>query len=506
MKLAGRRKILTDEKQITEKNIIPVLQKAYSKHRINACEMQFLIDYEIGVQPLPYHKIVRPEINIQTTDNMANYVTEFKKGYFWGIPPIYTQRGNQEPHDTDEDIDSSGISALNEMMLNGICIGAENQKLADFVEKTGIGHRLIGVKTEWEDEKIQSSYVNVNTLDSRFAFCVYHNGVGQKKVLGVTYVKSGTKNLFTCFTDKQRFEIEAGKIVDIRANLLGMIPVVEYERAVDRTGCFERQIDLMDNLNSLVSSVANDAVQRTQEIWWAHNTDFPVNPETGEEVTPKSGQWVKTYSAEGKDAKIAPLSSTLDSAPVLENITTTRNEILKRCFVPMQYSSEGGGSTGIATDTMSGWNATAGDAAREEQLVQGAAREELKLILRAISFASTDKLPSDNPLRKIHHTDINIHFVRQKNYDLNSKINASAAAVNIGVHPRWALQMGGGVWPDIEQVWLDSKDTMEAYQKSLFDKDKENEAPERLTQDESDQTENSPGVDGMQTNNSKQIV
>lgn len=27
MKLAGRRKILTDEKQITEKNIIPVLQK-----------------------------------------------------------------------------------------------------------------------------------------------------------------------------------------------------------------------------------------------------------------------------------------------------------------------------------------------------------------------------------------------------------------------------------------------------------------------------------------------
>ena len=50
----------------------------------------------------------------------------------------------------------------------------------------------------------------------------------------------------------QRFEIEAGKIVDIRANLLGMIPVVEYERAVDRTGCFERQIDLMDNLNSLV--------------------------------------------------------------------------------------------------------------------------------------------------------------------------------------------------------------------------------------------------------------
>lgn len=506
MQLLGRRKILTDEKVITKENIIPVLQKAYAKHRLNACEMQFLMDYEMGIQPLPYEKIVRPEINIQTTDNMANYVTEFKKGYFWGIPPIYTQRGNKEPHNTDENVDSSGISALNEMLLNGVCIGAENQRLSDFVEKTGLGHRLISPKKEWDDEKLQSSYANVNTLDSRYAFCVYHNGVGQKKVLGVSYVKSGTKNLFTCFTDKQRFEIEAGKIVDIRANLLGMIPIVEYERSVDRTGCFERQIDLMDNLNSLVSSMANDAVQRTQEIWWGNDVEFPKDEKTGELQKPRSGQWVLTYSGEGKNPKIQPMSSTLDSAPVLENITTTRNEILKRCFVPMQYSSEGGGSTGIATDTMSGWNATAVDAAREEQLVQGAAREELKLILRAINFAPTDKLPGDSPLRKIHHTDINIHFVRQKNYDLNSKINASATAVNIGVHPRWALQMGGGVWPDIEQVWLDSKNTMEEYQKSLFDKGNGADKAERLTQDESDQAENSPGVDGIQTDKANQMV
>lgn len=91
---------------------------------------------------------------------------------------------------------------------------------------------------------------------------------------------------------------------------------------------------------------------------------------------------------------------------------------------------------------MSGWNATAVDAAREEQLVQGAAREELILLLKAISLAPTSKLSADDPLRKIHHTDINIHFTRQKNYDLNSKINASATAVGIGVHPRWALQMG----------------------------------------------------------------
>ena len=233
--------------------------------------------------------------------------------------------------------------------------------------------------------------------------------------------------------------------------------------------------------------------------------EFPKDA-NGKEKTPESGQWVLTESAAGKNPKIQPMSSTLDVAPVLNNITTTRNEILKRCFVPMQYSSEGGGSTGVATDTMSGWNATAVDAAREEQLIQGAAREELILILRALKHVPSDKLSEDNPLRKIHNTDINIHFVRQKNYDLNSKINACATAVNIGVHPRWALQMGGGVWPDIEQVWLDSKDSMEAYQKTLINSDTTNTSEERLSQDESDQIENSPGIDGLQTMQSKEMA
>ena len=115
----GRIKIFTDQKKITRDNILSVLQKSYAKHRLNVADMQFLIDYEAGFQPLKFQKTVRPEVDIRTTDNMANYVTEFKKGYFWGSPIIYTQRGNQEHHNTDTDIDSAGISALNEMLLNG---------------------------------------------------------------------------------------------------------------------------------------------------------------------------------------------------------------------------------------------------------------------------------------------------------------------------------------------------------------------------------------------------
>ena len=502
----GRIKIFTDQKEITKQNILEVLRKAYSKHRMNIADMQYLIDYEAGIQPLPYQKIIRPEVDIRTTDNMANYVTEFKKGYFWGTPPIYTQRGNSEHHDTDTDTDSTGISALNEMMLNGVCIGRENQKLADFVEKVGIGHRLVQAKKEWESSEVQSSYADVYTLDSRNAFCVYYNGVGQPKVMGVTYAKSGGKNYFTCYTKTGIFEIQGDAITEY-VNPFGMIPIVEYERSVDRTGCFERQISLMDNLNSMISNFANDVAQKTQEIWWGNDIKFPED-EKGNPIKPQSGQWLLTYTGgEGNNPKIQPMSSTFDSAPTLEAIGNTRNEILKRCFVPMQYSSEGGGSTGVAADSMSGWNATSVDADRQEQIISGAAREELVLILKAINLASKDYLKGDDPLRKIHSTDIDIKYTRRQNWDLGTKANAYATLVSHGINGRHALKVTN-MFEDVEQVYIDSKEGIEDYQKKTYgetETETESVEDERIMQDSSDQATQSPFIDGPNTDQNESV-
>lgn len=507
-KKAGRIKIFTDQKEINKDNVLPVLRKSYAKHRINASDTQYLFDYESGVQPLPYQKIIRPEISIETTDNMANYVTEFHKGYFWGTPAIYTQRGNQEHHNTNADTDSLGISALNEMMLNGICIGKENQMLADFVEKSGIGHRIVDVKTDWSDEIHQGTYVNVHTLDSRNAFCVYYAGIGQPKVLGVTYTKISGRLYYTCFTKTKRFEIQGNEVVEY-INPLGMIPIVEYERAVDRSGCFERQINIMDNLNSMVSNFANDVAQKTQEIWWGNDIEFPVNEKTGEPIKPKSGQWLLTHSdsSGGTNQKIQPMSSTFDSSPTLNAITDTRNEILKQCFVPMQYSSEGGGSTGIASSLSSGWDATAVDADRKQQLIEGAAREELALILKAISLVDKERLPEDDPLRKVHCTDIDIKFTRRQNWDIATKANAYATLVSHGVHGRHALK-ATNMFDDVEQVYMDSKNGIEQYQQNTYGEEKIDSQTEndRIMQDSSDQADNSPFVNGSEITNSKQVV
>lgn len=505
-KKAGRIKIYTDQREITRENVLSVLRKAYAKHRINACDIQFLMDYERGDQPLQRTKYIRPDIDIQTNDNLANYIKEFKIGYFWGTPVTYVQRGDKEHHETDEDTDSVGISALNEMIKNGNSIGKKNMELAEFVEVGGIGHRVVEIKTDFETGVIPSTYANIYTLDSRNTFCVYYAGVGQPKVMAVTYTKISGKLYFTCITDSSRFEIQGDNIEEY-INPFGMINIVEYERSVDRTGCFERQIPLMDNLNVMVSDFANDVAQKTQEIWWGNDIEFPVDETTGEPIKPKSGQWLLTHSdsSGGTNQKIQPMSSTFDSSSTLNAIGDTRTKILQNAKVPIQYTSEGGGSTGVATDAMTGWSATEVDAVREEQMIGSAEREELKLILKAISFVPTSILSADDPIRKVHESDVDFHFNRRRNYDMATKANAFGTWVAHGVHGRHALK-AVDAFEDVEQVWEDSKDGIEEYQKSAYGNDSSGNSEERIMQDSSDQSENSPFIDGQQTRNSEQMI
>ena len=57
------------------------------------------------------------------------------------------------------------------------------------------------------------------------------------------------------------------------------------------------------------------------------------------------------------------------------------------------------------------------------------------------------------------------------------------------------------LFPDVAQAWADSKKTIEDYQKSLIKKDTQQPEQKKEMSDLSDQTGNSPILDGMKTNN-----
>jgi hypothetical protein len=72
------------------------------------------------------------------------------------------------------------------------------------------------------------------------------------------------------------------------------------------------------------------------------------------------------------------------------------------------------------------------------------------------------------------------------------------AMLKSGINGRVAMQTVD-LFPDVAQAWEDSKETIEKFQKSLFEKKETPDTFGRNQSDNTDQTGNSPILDGMRT-------
>lgn len=509
----GRARIYTDVDRITADNVISVLQDAVPIHERNAQAMAYLLRYEKGDQPLKRKKVVREDINIEVADNIANQIVEFKLGYNWGNPITFVQRGNRDMNGNPPKADDDAISVLNEMN-DAEAMFAKDQELARFVEICGIGYQMIDVKREYDGASVFDVYVP----HPLYSFVVYRNDIAETPMMGVTFRRLATGDTYyTCITADTRFEIkniyefvngEGGKRESVWSfnslrprylgdkNPLGLIPIVEFVRAYDRMGCFERQITDMDALNIEVSDFANSVAQNTQELWWGNDFEFPKD-KNGNTVSPKSGQWVLTKTlANGSKPLIQPLSSTFDYEGVQANIESKRNTILQKCYVPLQ-TDPGGGSTANAMSLSSGWSAAENSALKEEQIIRRSKMAVLALELAAINLRSY--WLDEGPVTKLKLSDVVPKFTRLKTYDLGTKTNSMIAMIKAGINGRVAMQTVD-LFPDVAQAWNDSREMIEKFQESLVKKEEPKPVSDgREMADQTDQTGNSPILDGMKT-------
>lgn len=507
--LLGRKEIYTDVPEITRENVCEVLRKAIVEHEENSAKMDFLFEYEKGIQPILRTKKYRSDIDCQCVDNVANEITEFKLGFNWGNPITLVQRGESE----NESI-ADAITILNK------CYDAENirsktQELGRFVEIVGLGYSFIDPKMDYEDG---GSYFDIAILDPRNTFVVKSSYYLDKRdMLGVTYRKDaqGLK-CYTCFSKKERFEInnmfEHGERSGER-NPIDEIPIIEWIRSFDRMGCFERQISEMDNLNLLVSDFTNDVDQNTQAIWHANDVDFPMQEITLEDGTkkeipsrPKTNEWIQTFtSKDGKTPFITPMSIEYDYTGMLDNIKHRRALILQKCNVPSRNDNSGG-STGIAMSDATGWTQAEVDATRQDQIKDSCKIKELKAVLKAIK--KCPKFPQDSPLAALKFTDVKTSIKRQKTYEMTTKINAYATGVSHGI---WYEDMINAInlFDDPQQVAKNSRETTKKYLESMFEPKKteavgglNEKAPnaDRIDQDKSDQEFNSKMIGGQNVN------
>lgn len=518
----GRRTIFTDVERITTSNVIDVIANAMSDFLANANECDRLLQIEAGYMPLGREKTVRSDIDIQTVDSVANEITEFKKAYHWGIPITLVQRGEK---DSGSEIEPDAIALLNE------CFSAENlgkkqNTLGRFVEICGIGYTLIDIKTNWVDG---DSYFQYETLDPRFAFVVRSSRYSDHRImLGVTFrVDSQGNKYFTAWSVDRRYEILCGKITNGdekseewvnrsrsgERNPLGIIPIVEWERSPDRMGVFEREIPEMERLNLIISDIANDIDQETQMIWHANDVEFPKkldengNP-TNEAEKPKSNDWINTFtSRDGKTPFIKPLTAGYNYEGLLKNYTSTRSLILQRCYTP-QRNSTSGGSSGTAMESASGWSAAEQVANAQQLLMESSKMEEVRIAIQAIK--KNPNVPADSSLLKLRYMDVKPNVMRNKTYELSTKINAFATGVSHGIAPQHMIKVVN-MFDDPNQVITDSKPYMERYLKSIYDKENEavggegEEKPDsdRTMQDKSDQINNSPLIESISIKETK---
>lgn len=528
--MSGRKKIFTDEKEINEQNIIKVLSKAMLIHSENRSRMNFLLNYESGTQPLLRNKTVRSDIDIQAIDNVASEITEFKTGFDWGNVITLIQRGVKDSGDSSKQSkESIAISLLNE------CFYAENinkvqQEVARYTEITGLGYTYLDLKDDREDGESLFTYC---ALDPRNAFLVYSNYyIDERPLMGVTYStnRDTGDTFFTCFTKENRFEIvnlttivNGKKKTDWKhlkrsgeKNPFNIIPITEWERRPDRTGCFERQINLMDSLNIMESDFVNDVDQNTQAIWHANDVEFAVD-ENGEEIAPKSNDWLMTFtSKDGKTPFVKPLSNDYDYGGVLQNIVQTRQTILQNAYVPVRGNSSSG-ATGVATSDSTGWSSAEMAACKSQAMQERAKMNEVKIALKIIEKANIEKEKHFKPLLKLKAMDCQPNVKRQKTYELTVKSNFIATMISHGINGLHAIKTAN-VFEDANQVWEDSKQSIEQYQASIYNKAdnsannngmefkavgglNENKPDKgKLQGDESDQIDNSSNIDGLERN------
>lgn len=439
----GRIPIYTSEKEINANNIKDVLKKAMDIHRRNAKDIEYLIEYEKGNQPiLNREKEVRPEINNKIVENHSHEITNFKVSYLFGTPVTYVQRAESQ--------EASGVSALNEFMFEQGKASKDQQLARDF-NICGVGYRMVLPN---EDETEESPFRLIH-LDPLSTFLVYSRGIGHKPMLGVSYYIDEDKNIrIGAYTDSLYFDMEWTNTDDIIThnvviNGIGAIPIVEYTNGYDRMGSFERALALLDAINLCTSDRLNGLAQFVQSFIWLNNVE--ITEAQAQELRDK--MMLLTKSVDGvSQASVQYLTAELHQTEVQTLADYLYTQMLQIVGLPGRENNTGG-DTGAAVSMRNGWQVAEDNAKATELVFCDSERKLLKVINNILDR-------SGNPVVKLSAVDVK--FSRNRTDGLLVKTQGLMNLLQSGINPLKAIEVVG-LFSDPQQVFKDSSEYLEKW-------------------------------------------
>ena len=423
MQLHGRRMIKTDESEVTIENVVPVLRKALPFHWKNRSEINYLWHYYKGRQPILNRvKLVRPEIANRIVENRADEIVSFKSGYLMGEPLQYVTRGNAEGI-------ADAINQLNEYVFAEEK-PAKDKELADWFHICGTSFRMVLPDEDGEED---DSPFEIYTLDPRNTFVVYHNGLGNKPVLGVKYVidEKGVIT-YSCYSKDFYFEIVESKVVKVEPHILGDIPIIEYPLNLARIGAFELVIPLLDAINLTDSNRIDGVEQFIQALLLFHNVD--ISSDDYQKLREEGAIKYKDIDPQLK-AEVAYLTNSLNQGETQTLVDHMYQTVLTICGMPNRNGGSSTSDTGSAVIMRDGWSDAEARAKNSELMFKKSERRFLKLVLNICRTLVGMDL-------KVHN--IEIRFTRRNYENILQKAQVLDLLLkNNKVHPRLAFEHCG---------------------------------------------------------------
>lgn len=451
VQLNGRKVIYSPYEEVTDDNIISILEEAYNLHTLNVAQIDYLYNYYKGIQPiLGRTKQVRKEINNKIVENHANAIVQFKTGYLLEHPIQYVARKDK--------VENKSIAYLNDSMV------VENKeskdkKVANDQAICGTAYRLC-LPNKFYDPNEDSSPFNIYDINPRCAFVVYSTGIGNKPLLGViTYTRmsvSGVEEtVCQAYTENFLYEYVIGNKVSFEktAHIYNEIPLIEYPFNNERMGAFEVVISLLDSAN-LVESNRLDAVEQfVQALLVFKNVDI-----SKEDLTALLELGAIKIKDDGVlEANVNYLVQELNQ----EQVQKLKDDMLDIAYfiagVPRNKNNGSVGNSQGAVIMRDGWSNIEAKIQDTELMFKSSERLFLKLALRFTRILTSGKYV-------IKLGDLDIKFTR-RNYE-NTYQKTQILTMMLGqpkISPRLAFVVCG-LFNDPEEAFNESN---EYYQKYL---------------------------------------
>lgn len=436
--LCGRRKIFTSVDDINADNIVNVLNEILSVHIFNYQQEEYLYWYRRGVQPILMRtKEIRPEILSKIVINNANQVVTFKNGFFMTEPASYSSRVD------DENI-TKQVKDFNEYCFASGKAIADNEVI-DWFDTVGLG--VLYIDPDRDGNK--RTPFHVYALDPRSAFCAYSYRPGNEAVLGVNVVVNNGEVRFDAFTREYCYHLRGGLVAkttlgtpilgtavsleSMEANVIGEIPIIEYQYDINRMGSFEAAIPIMDEINEAQSRLAEGMEQQIQQLCVAYNCNFDEGV-TANEIRKQGMLMLRSLGENKADFKI--IETKLSQAETQTNIDALYDQLLDKTGLPSIARGAGGSSdNGSAVYLKSGYSVADTNRRNTEDFWRKSDAQFRKVALKILHMQNADFT--------LEPEDMELNIEPPTMSNLLVKTQAALNMRNLGLAPQIWLERSG---------------------------------------------------------------